>query len=83
MEVGGSLEQLDQALFEGFVTRDPLGFSWSVRRTRWSSTAISAITSCASSPLLVEKYSHRDRGGRNISNDLVLAAARVSLWSSW
>src|SRR5450759_62431 len=26
MEVGENLERLDQALFEGFVTRDPLGF---------------------------------------------------------
>ena len=26
MEVGENLERMDQALFEGFVTRDPLGF---------------------------------------------------------
>jgi len=50
MEVAENLERMDQALFEGFVTRDPLGSSWWDRRMRWNSTAISATTCFASSP---------------------------------
>src|SRR5580765_4931544 len=80
MEVGENLERLDQALFEGFVTRDPLGFflvgppdaldqagHFSDHQLREFAT------------FLVEKYDAIViDGGRNISNDLVLAAAQVS-----
>jgi pilus assembly protein CpaE len=80
MEVAENLERLDQALFEGLVTRDPLGFmlvgppdalehafSFSDHMFREFAT------------FLVEKYdSIVVDGGRAVSNETVLAAAQVS-----
>jgi len=50
MEVAENMERMDQSLFEGFVTRDPLGFFLVGRPMPWNSTAISATTCSASSP---------------------------------
>jgi len=80
LEVAENLDRLDQALFEGFVTRDPLGFflvgppdalehqaSFSDHMFREFAT------------FLVEKYdSIVVDGGRAISNETVMAAAQVS-----
>jgi pilus assembly protein CpaE len=80
MEVAENLDRLDQALFEGLVTRDPLGFflvgppdamehhaSFSDHMFREFAT------------FLVEKYdSIVIDGGRAVSNETVLAAAQVS-----
>jgi pilus assembly protein CpaE len=80
MEVGENLERLDQALFEGFVTRDPLGFflvgppDALEQSGHFSDHQLREFTT-----FLVEKYDAIViDGGRNISNDLVLAAAQVS-----
>ena len=80
MEVGENLERLDQALFEGFVTRDPLGFflvgppDALEQHGQFSDHQLREFAT-----FLVEKYDAIViDGGRNISNDLVLAAAQVS-----
>src|SRR5450432_485213 len=80
MEVGENLERLDQALFEGFVTRDPLGFflvgppDALEQSGHFSDHQLREFAT-----FLVEKYDAIViDGGRNISNDLVLAAAQVS-----
>ncbi|MGD0774973.1 MAG: P-loop NTPase [Candidatus Solibacter sp.] len=80
MEVGENLERLDQALFEGFVTRDPLGFflvgppDAMEQHGHFSDHQLREFAT-----FLVEKYDAIVvDGGRNISNDLVLAAAQVS-----
>ena len=80
MEVGENLERLDQALFEGFVTRDPLGFflvgppDALEQSGHFSDHQLREFAT-----FLVEKYEAIViDGGRNISNDLVLAAAQVS-----
>ena len=80
MEVGENLERLDQALFEGFVTRDPLGFflvgppDVLEQHGHFSDHQLREFAT-----FLVEKYDAIVvDGGRNISNDLVLAAAQVS-----
>src|SRR4051794_22891717 len=80
MEVGENLERLDQALFEGFVTRDPLGFflvgppDALEQHGHFSDHQLREFAT-----FLVEKYDAIViDGGRNISNDLVLAAAQVS-----
>jgi pilus assembly protein CpaE len=80
MEVGENLERLDQALFEGFVTRDPLGFflvgppDALEQHGHFSDHQLREFAT-----FLVEKYDAVViDGGRNISNDLVLAAAQVS-----
>ena len=80
MEVGENLERLDQALFEGFVTRDPLGFflvgppDALEQHGHFSDHQLREFAT-----FLVEKYETIVvDGGRNISNDLVLAAAQVS-----
>src|SRR6476646_2453888 len=80
MEVGENLERLDQALCEGFVTRDPLGFflvgppDALEQHGHFSDHQLREFAT-----FLVEKYDAIViDGGRNISNDLVLAAAQVS-----
>ena len=80
MEVGENLERMDQALFEGFVTRDPLGFflvgppDALEQAGHFSDHQLREFAT-----FLVEKYDAIViDGGRNISNDLVLAAAQVS-----
>jgi pilus assembly protein CpaE len=80
MEVAENLDRMDQALFEGFVTRDPLGFFlvgppdtlephpyFNERMFREFAT------------FLVEKYdSVVVDGGRAISDEVVLSACQVS-----
>jgi pilus assembly protein CpaE len=80
MEVAENLERLDQALFEGFVTRDPLGFflvgppDSLEQHGHFSDHQLREFAT-----FLVEKYDAIViDGGRNVSNDLVLAAAQVS-----
>jgi len=50
MEVAENLERMDQALFEGFVTRDPLGFFLVGPPDALEQHGISATTCFASSP---------------------------------
>ena len=80
MEVAENLERMDQALFEGFVTRDPLGFylvgppDALEQRGNFSDHQLRQFAT-----FLVEKYDAVViDGGRAVSNDLVLAAAQVS-----
>ncbi len=80
LEVGENLERMDQALFEGFVTRDPLGFylvgppDALEQQSHFSDHQLREFAT-----FLVEKYdSVVIDGGRAISNELVLAAAQVS-----
>jgi pilus assembly protein CpaE len=80
MEVAENLERLDQPLFEGFVTRDPLGFFVvgppdALEHT----TPFSDHMFREFATFLVEKYdSIVIDGGRAVSNETVLAAAQVS-----
>jgi pilus assembly protein CpaE len=80
LEVAENLERLDQALFEGFVTRDPLGFylvgppDALERPASFSEHMFREFAA-----FLVEKYdSIVVDGGRAVSNEAVLAAAQVS-----
>ena len=80
MEVAENLERMDQALFEGFVTRDPLGFllvgppDALENQGHFSEHMLREFAT-----FLVEKYdSIVIDGGRAVSNELVLAAAQVS-----
>ena len=80
LEVSENLERMDQALFEGFVTRDPLGFfvvgppDALEQRGEFSEHTLREFTT-----FLVEKYDAIViDGGRAIANELVLAAAQVS-----
>jgi pilus assembly protein CpaE len=81
MEVAENLERMDQALFEGFVTRDPLGFylvgppdSLEHHGGLFTEHMLRDFAT-----FLVEKYDAIViDGGRAISNELVLAAAQVS-----
>ena len=80
LEVAENLARMDQALFEGFVTRDPLGFflvgppdaleqhgPFTEHMFREFAT------------FLVEKYEAIViDGGRAVSNEVVLAAAQIS-----
>jgi pilus assembly protein CpaE len=80
MEVAENLDRLDQALFEGLVTRDPLGFflvgppDALEHHAQFSDQMFREFAT-----FLVEKYdSIVVDGGRAISNEAVLAAAQVS-----
>jgi len=80
MEVAENLDRMDQALFEGFVTRDPLGFfvvgppDALEQHGEFGEHTLREFTT-----FLVEKYDAIViDGGRAISNELVLAAAQVS-----
>jgi len=80
MEVAENLERMDQALFEGFVTRDPLGFflvgppDALEQHGHFSDHMFRDFAT-----FLVEKYDAVViDGGRTISNEVVLAAAQVS-----
>jgi pilus assembly protein CpaE len=80
MEVAENLERMDQALFEGFVTRDPLGFflvgppDALEHRGMFSDAMFRDFAA-----FLVDKYDAVSiDGGRSISNETVLAAAQVS-----
>ena len=79
-EVAENLERMDQALFEGFVTRDPLGFflvgppDALENRAHFSEHQFREFAA-----FLVEKYDAIVvDGGRAISDETVTAAAQVS-----
>jgi pilus assembly protein CpaE len=80
MEVAENLDRMDQALFEGFVTRDPLGFflvgppDALEQRGVFSEHMLREFAT-----FLIEKYDAVVvDGGRSISDETVLAAAQVS-----
>ncbi len=80
MEVAENLNRMDQALFEGFVTRDPLGFfvvgppDALENRGLFSEHMFREFAT-----FLVEKYDNIViDGGRNISDEVVIAACQVS-----
>jgi pilus assembly protein CpaE len=80
MEVAENLERMDQALFEGFVTRDPLGFflvgppDSLDQRGHFSDHMFREFAT-----FLVDKYDDVViDGGRAVSDEVVLAAAQVS-----
>ena len=80
MEVAENLDRMDQALFEGFVTRDPLGFfvvgppDALEQHGHFSDHMIREFAT-----FLVDKYEAIViDGGRAVSNEVVLAAAQVS-----
>lgn len=80
MEVAENLHKMDQALFEGFVTRDPLGFflvgppDSLEQHGHFSEHSLREFAT-----FLVEKYDAIViDGGRAISGELVSAAAQVS-----
>jgi pilus assembly protein CpaE len=79
-EVGENLSRMDQALFEGLVTRDPLGFllvsppSQPEHRGRMTESMFREFAN-----FLVEKYeSIVIDAGRWVDNELVLAALQSS-----
>jgi pilus assembly protein CpaE len=80
MEVAENLERLDQALFEGYVTRDPLGFFLvGPPDSLEHAFSFSDHMFREFAAFLVEKYdSIVIDGGRVVSNETVLAAAQVS-----
>ena len=80
MEVAENLERMDQALFEGFVTRDPLGFflvgppDALEQHGHFSDHMFREFAT-----FLVEKYDAiAIDGGRAVSDEVVLAAAQIS-----
>ena len=79
-EVGENLSRMDQALFEGFVTRDPLGFFLvgppdALEQQGYFSEAMFREFGT----FLVEKYeSIVIDGGRAISDEIVLGALQAS-----
>jgi pilus assembly protein CpaE len=80
LEVAENLHKMDQALFEGFVTRDPLGFflvgppDALEQQGGFSEHSLREFAT-----FLVEKYDAIViDGGKAISNELVAAAAQVS-----
>jgi pilus assembly protein CpaE len=80
MEVAENLERMDQALFEGFITRDPLGFflvgppDALEQHGQFSDHMFRKFTA-----FLVEKYEAVViDGGRSVANEVVLGAAQVS-----
>ena len=79
-EVAENLSRMDQALFEGFVTRDPLGFflvgppDALEHRGYMNDATLREFTS-----FLIEKYDTVVvDGGRAVSDDVVMAACQVS-----
>lgn len=80
-EVGENLDRMDQTLFEGFVSRDPAGFFYvgppdALEANRGAFTD-SMLREFAT--FLVEKYECIViDAGRNINDDLALAALQVS-----
>jgi pilus assembly protein CpaE len=80
-EVGENLDRMDQTLFEGFVSRDPTGFfyvgppdSLEANRGAFTDSMLREFGT-----FLVEKYDCIViDAGRNINDDLALAALQVS-----
>jgi pilus assembly protein CpaE len=80
MEVAENLNRMDQALFEGFVTRDPMGFflvgppDSLEQRGHFSEHMFREFAT-----FLVEKYDAVViDGGRAVSDEVVMAACQVS-----
>jgi len=80
LEVADNLSKLDQALFEGFVTRDPLGFylvgppDSLENRNYFSENMFREFAT-----FLIEKYdSVVVDAGKNINDEVVIAACSVS-----
>ena len=80
LEVADNLNKLDQALFEGFVTRDPLGFylvgppDSLENRNYFSENMFREFAT-----FLIEKYdSIVVDGGKNINDEVVMAACSIS-----
>ncbi|SPF56157.1 Response regulator receiver protein [Candidatus Sulfopaludibacter sp. SbA4] len=80
MEVAENLDRMDQALFEGFVARDPLGFflvgppDALEHHGHFSDHMFREFAT-----FLVDKYDAIVvDGGRAVSNEVVMAAAQVS-----
>jgi pilus assembly protein CpaE len=80
LEVGENLSRMDQALFEGFVTRDPLGFfvvgppDSLEQRGYFTEHMFREF-----STFLVDKYDTVVvDGGRSVSDEVVMAAAQIS-----
>ncbi|HTS32183.1 MAG TPA: AAA family ATPase [Bryobacteraceae bacterium] len=80
MEVAENLDRMDQALFEGFVTRDPLGFFVVGPPDAMEQHGhFGDHTFREFATFLVDKYDAIViDGGRAVSNEVVLAAAQVS-----
>lgn len=80
LEVADNLARMDQALFEGFVMRDPLGFFLVGPPDALEQPGhFGEPTLREFATFLVEKYDAIVvDGGRAISNELVMAAAQVS-----
>ncbi|MBI3282188.1 MAG: AAA family ATPase [Acidobacteria bacterium] len=80
MEVGENLARMDQALFEGFVTRDPLGFFLvGPPDALEQQNYFSDVMLRDFSTFLVEKYeSVVVDAGRAVANDVVLSALQAS-----
>jgi pilus assembly protein CpaE len=80
LEVGENIERMDQALFEGFVTRDPVGFFLvgppeSLEAQGYFSEPMFRDFS----NFLVEKYEHIViDAGRSIQNEVIFGALQVS-----
>ena len=80
IEVGENLERMDQALFEGYVTRDPVGFFFvgppdSLETQGYFSEPMFRDFS----NFLVEKYEHIViDAGRSVQNEVVFGALQVS-----
>ncbi len=80
LEVADNLNKLDQALFEGFVTRDPLGFylvgppDSLENRNYFSENMFREFAT-----FLIEKYdSIVVDAGKNINDEVVMAACSIS-----
>jgi len=80
MEVAENLDRMDQALFEGFVTRDPLGFFLVGPPEALEHHGVFSDHMFREfATFLVDKYDAIViDGGRAVSNEVVLAAAQVS-----
>lgn len=80
IEVGENLERMDQALFEGYVSRDPVGFFMvgppeSLETQGYFSEPMFRDFS----NFLVEKYEHIViDAGRSIQNEVIFGALQVS-----
>ena len=80
LEVADNLNKLDQALFEGFVTRDPLGFFLvgppdSLENRNYMSENMFREFAT----FLIEKYDAVViDGGKNINDEVVMAACSIS-----
>jgi pilus assembly protein CpaE len=80
LEVAENLERMDQALFEGYVTRDPLGFFMVGPPDALEQHGLFTEHMLREfATFLVEKYDAIVvDGGRAVNNELVMAAAQVS-----